>query len=104
MNTLGITEVTLAQLVDSTHAINASGTWDKVRVARVTGHVSDIAAEAGSNTERMAIFECKAKGKPWERRGTHISRTIHKQPVGTTTGVPTNAEVYFPNWDYSEFE
>lgn len=104
-NTLGITEVTLLQLVDSTHAVNANGTWDKVRVARVTDHASNVTGETGSNTEKMAIFECKAQGQPWTRTGTQPSRLIHRQPAGDdTTAVPTNVEVIYPNWDYAEFQ
>lgn len=104
-NTLGITEVTLLQLVDGTHAVNADGTWDKVRTVRVTDHVSNDGTETGSNTEKMAIFTCPAKGHPWQRQGTHLSRKIHRQPVGdNTTAVPTDVEVIFPNWDYSEFQ
>lgn len=101
-NTLGLTEVTLAQLSDSTHSINTSGTWDKHKVVRVTDHVTNTGAEE-DDPELMAIFECQAKGHPWERRGTHLTKTIFKQEA-VPVAVPTNAEVIFPNWDYSEFE
>lgn len=104
-NTLGLTEVTLLQLVASTHAINANGTWDKVKVVRVSDHASNVAEEVGSDTEKMAIFECKAKGKPWERRGTTLKHNIHRQEVGDdSTEVPTDVEVIYPNWDYTTFE
>lgn len=100
-NNLGLTEVTLAQLTDSTHAINANGTWDRVRVARVTDHVTNTGAET-DDPELMAIFECKAKGHPWMRTGTHLASKRFVQQ-STPVAVPTDAEVLFPNWDYTEF-
>lgn len=101
-NNLGLTEVTLLQLSDSTHAINTDGTWDHIRIARVTDHVSNVSAEE-DDPEQMAIFECKAIGHPWERRGTKLSNVRFVQ-AETPTAVPTNAEVIYPNWDYDDFQ
>lgn len=102
-NTLGLTEVTTAQLADSTHAINAEGWWDKIKVVRVTDHVSNDVAEVGSDADKMAIFECRAKGMPWERRGTQPKTKIVKA-VAPLASTPTDFEVLFPNWDYSQFQ
>ena len=102
-NTLGLVEVNTAQLADSTNAINAAGNWDKIKVVRVTDHVSNVVAEVGSDTEKMAIFECRAKGYPWERRGTQPKTKIVKAtaPLANT---PKDFEVLYPNWNYAEFQ
>lgn len=108
-NTLGLTEVTLAQLTDATHAVNVVGpatgnrkTWDRQQVVRVTDHASNTALET-ADPELMAIFVSRAQGHPWERKGTHIKHRIFKQTT-VPTAPPTDAEVYYTNADYSTYE
>lgn len=71
-NTLGIPERTLAQISDSTNAVNLVGTATGRRssayaphVVRVTDHVDDDNAETGADTSKMALFVSKAVGQPW---------------------------------------
>lgn len=102
-NNLGITEVTLAQAADSTHAVNTVGWWDRPHVIRITNHASNVAAEEDDG-EQMAIFERKAIGHPWMRRGTHLGTKRHETVDPATDSIPTDVEVLYPDWDYSEFE
>ena len=103
-NNLGLTEVTLAELVDSSLEHNTrAGTraYNQKFVVRVTDHVSNDASEEDDG-EKMAIFEQSQKGMPWERRGTKLNRTIyHHDGVSTPDD---DAEVYYPDFDYTEFE
>lgn len=103
-NTLNITEVTLNQAADSTHAVNTAGYWSNVHVIRITDHVSNDTGETGKDTDKMAIFERKALGHPWMRRGTHLSNIMHDTVKAGTDAIPTNVEVLYPDWDYSKFE
>lgn len=103
-NTLNITEVTLAQAADSTHAVNTVGWWDRPHVIRISNHASNVVAEVGSDTDRMAIFERKAVGHPWMRRGTHLSNKIWETVDPATDSIPTDVEVLYPDWDYADFE
>lgn len=103
-NTLGITEVTLEQAADSTDAVNAGKQWDRPQVIRITDHESNDASETGKDTDKMAIFECKAKGHPWMRRGTHLSNIRHDTVKASTDTIPKNVEVLYPDWDYATFQ
>lgn len=102
-NNLGITEVTLAQAANSTNAVNTAGWWDRAHVIRITDHVSDVTAET-DDAEKMAIFERKALGHPWMRRGTKKGHVIWKTVTPATDVIPTNVEVLYPDWDYTEFQ
>lgn len=102
-NNLGLTEVTLAQAADSTNAVNTVGWWDRPHVIRITDHVSNTVAEEDDG-DKMAIFERKAVGHPWMRRGTHLSNIIWETVTPATDLIPTNVEVLYPDWDYTEFE
>lgn len=102
-NNLDIVEVTLAQAADSTHAVNTAGWWSNKHVIRITDHVSNVTAET-DDPEKMAIFARKALGHPWQRRGTHLSNITHETVDPGTDTIPTNVEILFPDWDYSEFQ
>ena len=72
-NTLGITEVTLAELVDSTDTHNLYATRPQQLgsggplVVRVTYHADNDAGETGDDTDLMAIFQSRAFGEPWQK-------------------------------------
>lgn len=102
-NNLGLTEVTLAQAADSTHAVNTAGWWDRPHVIRITDHVSNTTAEEDDG-DKMAIFERKALGHPWMRRGTKKGHVIWKTETPDTDAIPTDVEVLYPDWDYAEFQ
>ena len=103
-NTLGITEVTTAQIVLVATAINtyaarphSFGTGGPL-VVRITDHVDNDAAETGADTDKMAIFSSKAYGHPWVK-DTGLSHVVNNA-VGTTL----NGTVIYPAYDYSTFE
>lgn len=95
------TEVTLADLANSAHAINADGLpWDRKRTAIATDHVYDTAAGA---IEARAVFMKEAHGHPW------VLKSQKEEVIFQATGVaphvvPTNATVIYPNHDYTEFK
>lgn len=103
-NTLSIEERTLAQVADPTNTINLVGGANPRKsvyqplVVRITNHVDNVAAEVGSDTERMAIFVSKRHGEPWKKD----FGLVHKHYKGATP--PTDVTVLFPNFDYSTFE
>ena len=103
-NTLGITEVTMAQLVDDTNAINLRAARpDELStggplVCRVTDHVDNDAGETGTDTDKMAIFHSRQFGQPW----TKDTGLTHKIASGGT--VDTSATVVFVDYDYTTFE
>lgn len=101
-NNLNIPEVTLAQAADSTHAVN-QGQWDKKRVIRITDHASDVNAVT-DDPEKMAIFECKAQGHPWMRRGTKLSDKRHATVDPATDTIADDVEVLYPDHDYAEYQ
>ncbi|CAM0005520.1 hypothetical protein VPHK436_0003 [Vibrio phage K436] len=103
-NALKITEVTLAEAADSTNAVNTVGYWDRAHVIRITDHASNDTAETGSDTDKMAIFERKALGHPWERRGTTLVQKIWNTVTPATDAIPKDVSTLFPDWDYSDFE
>lgn len=106
-NTLGIPEVTLRQAADATNAVNLSNMFESMGgnvVIRITDHKDNEATETGAGTDFMAIFYRKAHGHPWMRRGTRITGLIHETVDASTDTIPTNVEVLYPDFDYTEFE
>jgi len=108
-NNLGILEVTLAQLADSTHAINVVGTasgnarlahWD-VAVVRVTNHDDDDNAEQDDAT-KMALFKSRAHMYPWKKDTGAKHIVEHGHPTDIPNNLPsTDVTVLYPNFDYS---
>lgn len=106
-NTVGITEVTLAQAADSTHAVNLTPVMECMGGAksiRITDHASNDATEVADDTDKMAIFTRKAHGFPWQRKGTHLARPVWETVDAATDVIPTNVEILYPDFDYSTFE
>lgn len=103
-NTVNITEVTLAQAADKTNAVNTVGYWDRPHVIRITDHASNDKTEVGADTDKMAIFERKALGFPWERRGTTLVQKIWNTTTPGTDAIPKDVSTLFPDWDYGDFE
>lgn len=99
-NTLNIPEYTLAELADATSAANTNGNWDTKKVARATDH-DDNTLAATEDTDKMALFECKARGKPWTKTDNTLEKIIFEGDG--VTAVPTNVGVIIPNWDYADF-
>lgn len=107
-NTVGITEVTLAQIGDSTHNVNSlthatgrGGNPLQSRVVRVTDHSDNVVAEVGADTDRMALFHSKAYGHPWEKyagSGDDITVRVGADPTSPATS--TSATVIYPNYKY----
>tara|TARA_R100000544_G_scaffold16105_1_gene7627 strand:- start:1709 stop:2026 length:318 start_codon:yes stop_codon:yes gene_type:complete len=103
-NTLGITEVTMAQLVDSTNAINLrSARPDALSqggplVVRITDHDDNDAGETGADTDKMAIFHSRQFGQPWTKD------VGLKHVVSDADALKLDATVVFPDYDYSTFE
>jgi hypothetical protein len=74
-NTVGILEVTAAQLVDAANAVNVVGDGAtnarnaadvfSSRVVRVTDHSMNDVGEVGDDVSKMALFVSKAYGYPW---------------------------------------
>lgn len=118
-NPFGITEVTLNQLGDSTHAINTTVRRHPYQplVAIATNHV-DTTSNLGSDwpdgttnaspeneahlVNAVAVFVQKRHGEPWQKDANVINHLIHK--AAATPAVPTNVSVLFPNFDYTTFE
>ena len=77
-NTLGITEVLLANLADISHAVNTVSDpavrdrWNTSATVRVTDHPADDAGETGSDTSKMALFTNKALHNTWRLGGAKI--------------------------------
>jgi len=103
-NTLGITEVTMAQLVLVATTINTRAARPDALstggplVVRVSNHADNDAAEVSTDTDKMAIFSSKAYGHPWVKD----TGLVHKVASGGT--VDLTATVVFPDYDYSTFE
>ena len=79
-NTLGITEVTLAQAALAATTINTRaarpsdiGTGGPL-VCRITDHADNDAGETGADTEKMAIFHSRQFGQPWKKDNRYSSR------------------------------
>ena len=107
-NNLGITEVTLAQASEATHAVNLyenrphqNGVGGPL-VIRITDHADNVGAEE-DDPDKMAIFVSKAFGKPWVKDYglQHIVVQADADPVANPT--PTNVTVLYPNYDYTQF-
>lgn len=93
-----VTEVTLLDIVDPAHAINAAGDEPlKVRTARITDHADDA---GGDNPEDHAIFYRNAHGHPWIKKAGVLRQTVSKPGEAAAD---TDA-VIFVNFDYSMFE
>jgi len=103
-NTLGIEEVTLADIVKKTavcNTITGRVTVLASKVIRLVGHVDDNVAEVGADTEKMALFESKAFGHPWVKEASNLNHIIFKSPADGLTPAPSNATYIVPNIDYS---
>lgn len=120
-NTLGLPEVTLAQVSDSTHAINAIDLTGAVSatprksvyqpiVVRVTDHAHNDAAEVGTDTDKMAIFESCRHGEPWKKVANNLGHKIWPEdrttfaPIDTVGGDDDDFNIIYPDFDYSTFE
>ena len=109
-NTLGIQEVTLVQLKDSTHAINTidlTGTvdesprksvWQPI-VCRVTDHDDNDTGEVGTDTDKMALFSCAKHGDPW-KKDQGLKHIISAGGDAATS----EDTIIFVDHDYSTFE
>jgi len=112
-NSFGITEVTLAQLGDSTHAVNAVGSTAARKsvyqpmVVRATNHDDDGGANATTQAlveSDCALFLSRRHGEPWEKVGG-LKQVIVKAAANTGTTPPaTDVTVLYPNFDYTTFE
>ena len=107
-NTLNIPEVTLNQISDANHAINLVGndignarrSVYQSAVVRVIDHDDDDATAVDDPT-RMALFESKAHGQPWNKYKGHGEHSIHS---GSVIETDTNMNQIFPTFEYNEFE
>ena len=112
-NTLGIVEVTLAEIVDSTNPINVINTavmdntqrsWEyQPLTVRVTDHEADDGG-TGDNAEGMALFLSPRHGEAWVLNGKRDMAPEHIIHDGSLGAAPANATVIFPDFDYSTFE
>jgi hypothetical protein len=111
-NTLGIKEVTLAQISDASHAINVIGSAAgnarlsvyQPATVRVTNHADDAGGTAVA--EDMAIFTSKAHGQPWCADKGHKEHIIHPKAGAALAPIAsgTTMNIIFPDFDYSTFE
>ncbi len=100
-NTLGITEVTLTELI-ATGGINTSRTdMLKPLVVRVTGHDDDVGAET-DDPDKMALFCSRAQGHPWIKEGGQ-KRVTFEAKDGTTP-CTSDATYVIPFIDYTTYE
>jgi hypothetical protein len=107
-NTLNIPEVTLNQISDANHAINIVGndignarrSVYQSAVVRVIDHDDDDATAVDDPT-RMALFESKAHGQPWNKYKGHGEHSIHS---GSVIETETNMNQIFPTFEYDEFK
>lgn len=101
-NTLGIEEATMAQLADSTHAVNTVRTSvDEWKTVRATNHVAD---QGGTDDpDLFALFTSKGKGMPWVKT-PELTRLTWDKSMGLPAACPTNVTYVVPNYDYSEFQ
>jgi hypothetical protein len=103
-NTLGITEVTMAQIVLPATAINTYAARPQALgnggplVVRISDHADNDAAEVGTDTDKMAIFSSKAFGHPW------VKDQGLKHIVNNGVGTVLDGTVIYPAYDYSTFE
>ncbi|MBW2647250.1 MAG: hypothetical protein JRE23_13965 [Deltaproteobacteria bacterium] len=103
-NTLNIPERTMAQIVDSTDPINTYALRPQQLgcggplVVRVIDHDDNDNTEAGTDTDKMAIFSSKQFGHPW------VKDTGLKHIISEADAAITDATVIYPDYDYSTFE
>ena len=97
-NTLGITEVTMAQVVLAATAINTRaarpsdlGTGGPL-VVRITDHADNDDTEEGTDTDKMAIFHSRQFGQPWKKDYT-LERVIHAAGTGAAIAYTQSAGV-----------
>lgn len=108
-NTLGIPERTLTQIADAANSINVIGGVDgrlspyEPLVVRISNHQDNMAAEVGSDTSKMALFESKAHGQPWLKQSNVLETVIHRSPAGAPEAAPANASCIYPSYDYTTF-
>lgn len=111
-NNLGIPEVVLADLADSTSLANALGAtelrkyWNQPLVVRVTDHADDYEVDPTGtydpdNAFTMALFCSMAHGKPWNKHVNCQEHLIHKPTDGLAPAVDMN--IIFPDFDYTTF-
>lgn len=112
-NTLGIPEVTLAQLSSGAHIINkidttgaVAGTPRKSAYQPVVVRVSDHNFNDASATDdptKMALFTSVAHGHPWII-GPALQHLVLKADDDPVTN-PTDSGVttLYPNFDYADF-
>lgn len=108
VNTLGIPEVTLAQISDANHAINkvgndvgnARGSIYQSAVVRIIDH-EDNDITATDDPTKMALFESIRHGQPWNKYRGHREHIIH---YGSIITEGTSMNQIFPTHDYEEFE
>lgn len=96
-NTVGLPEMTLAEMADSTQFDAVMAGSDR-KVVRASNHADNDATEIGSDTNKMAIFECRGRGYPWVKQANVLSSVTH---VGELP--PTNVTLLFADWDYTQF-
>lgn len=122
-NTLGILEVTLAEISDKTVRPNiaaefgtppTAGTpvvkqtrsWAyEPMVVRVTDHVADDGGTT-DNAEGMALFCSQRHGEPWVMVGHQTQHIIHPLPgvAAAPIAAGTDFSVIYVDYDYSTFE
>ena len=106
-NNLGITEVTLAEVANSTVLPNLMGAlelrkdWYQPVVVRITDHEDDEVAET-DDPYKMALFCSQAHGQPWNKHVNCQKHLIHKPTDGLAPAVDMN--IIFPDFDYTTFE
>ena len=99
-NSLGLTEVTMAEVVDSTSLVNrylsqGSG-LHKPFAARITDHADDNGG-VGGDYDNMAIFSVRHYGHPW------VKDAAKQHIISHADAAKTEATVIFPDFDYSTF-
>ena len=102
-NTLGITEVTMAQVVLAATTINtraarpsALGTGGPL-VVRISDHADNDATETGTDTDKMAIFHSRQFGQPWVKE--HGLQHL----ISNANAALTDATVIFADHDFTTF-
>ncbi len=128
-NPFGLQEVTLNQLGDSTHAINAIDETGALAasprksvyqpfVVIVTDHEdtknsltgwpdggaapTSTALNAAYLADGIALFSSMRHGEPFKKDNGTLKHILHR--ADSTPNVPTDVTTLFPNFDYSTFE
>ena len=107
-NTLGIPEVSMADLRDSTNNVNVIGAGAGSRqsayepsVVRVTNHEADDGGSADF-AEGMALFNSQRHGEPWVLGKSVTSQSQIILQDGDSEDL--SAGTIYPDYDYSTFE